>query len=156
MAILKLSTKKCELKAYLFVLTCERMDKKPIILFDGICNLCNSAIQTVIKHDPDGKFQFASLQSNEGQKLLQQYQLPVNNFTSFVLIQNGDVYTKSTGALKVAKQINGWWKLLYVFIILPKFIRDPVYNWIANNRYKWFGKKDECMIPTPELKARFL
>jgi len=132
------------------------MDKKPIILFDGICNLCNSAIQTVIKHDPDGKFQFASLQSNEGQKLLQQYQLPVNNFTSFVLIQNGDVYTKSTGALKVAKQINGWWKLLYVFIILPKFIRDPVYNWIANNRYKWFGKKDECMIPTPELKARFL
>ena len=132
------------------------MDKKAIILFDGICNLCNGAVQTVIKHDPDGKFQFASLQSDEGQRLLQQYQLPVNNFTSFVLIQNGNVYTKSTGALKVAKQINGWWKLLSFFIILPKFIRDPVYNWIANNRYKWFGKKDECMIPTPELKARFL
>jgi predicted DCC family thiol-disulfide oxidoreductase YuxK len=141
---------------YFFVLTCDRMDKKAIILFDGICNLCNGAVQTVIKHDPDGKFQFASLQSNEGQKLLQQYQLPANNFNSFVLIQNGNVYTKSTGALRVAKQINGWWKLLYVFIVLPKFIRDPVYNWIANNRYKWFGKHDECMIPTPELKARFL
>jgi len=132
------------------------MDKKPIILFDGVCNLCNKAVQTVIKHDPQGKFLFASLQSGEGQKLLQQFQLPVNNFTSFVLIQSGNVYTKSTGALKVAKQINGWWQLLYIFIVVPKFIRDPVYNWIANNRYKWFGKKDECMIPATELKARFL
>jgi len=132
------------------------MNKKPIILFDGVCNLCNKAVQIVIKHDPQGKFLFASLQSGEGQKLLQQYQLPVNNFTSFILIQNGKAYTKSTGALTVARQISGWWKLLYIFITVPKLIRDPVYNWIANNRYKWFGKKDECMIPTPQLKARFL
>jgi predicted DCC family thiol-disulfide oxidoreductase YuxK len=132
------------------------MDKKPIILFDGVCNLCNRAVQTVIKHDPKGEFLFASLQSEEGKRLSQQYQLPVNNFNSFVLIQNGNAYTKSTGALKVAKQMSGLWKLLYGFIILPKFIRNPVYNWVANNRYKWFGKKEECMIPTPALKARFL
>jgi predicted DCC family thiol-disulfide oxidoreductase YuxK len=132
------------------------MDKKPIILFDGVCNLCNRSVQTVIKHDPGGKFLFASLQSAEGQKILQQYQLPYNGFNSFVLIQNGKAYTKSTGALKVAGQINGWWKLLYGFIILPKFIRDAGYSWIANNRYQWFGKKEECMIPTPELKNRFL
>ena len=132
------------------------MNDQPIILFDGVCNLCNSSVQTVIRHDASGKFLFASLQSAEGQKLLQQYQLPLNNLSSFVLLQNGKAYTKSTGALKVAGQLTGWWKLLYVFMIVPPFIRDAVYTWISNNRYKWFGKQNECMIPTPELKARFL
>jgi predicted DCC family thiol-disulfide oxidoreductase YuxK len=132
------------------------MDDKPIILFDGVCNLCNGAVQTVIKHDSNGNFLFASLQSNEGKKLLAQYRLPADDLNSFVLIQNGKAYTKSSGALKVVKQLTGSWQLLYAFIIVPKFIRDWVYVWIANNRYKWFGKKDECMIPTPALKARFL
>ena len=132
------------------------MGKKPIILFDGVCNLCNTAVQTVIKNDPKGKFLFASLQSEEGQKLSQQFQLPFNDFNSFVLIQDERVYTRSTGALKVAKQLSGGWKFLYVFIIVPPFIRDAVYNWVSRNRYKWFGKQDECMLPTPELKARFL
>ena len=132
------------------------MNKKPIILFDGVCNLCNGAVQFVIKRDPDGKFLFASLQSEEGKKLLQQFELPENDFSSFVLIEDDKVFTRSTGALKVAKQLKGAIKLLYAFIIVPKFIRDAVYNWIARNRYKWFGKQNECMLPTPELKERFL
>jgi predicted DCC family thiol-disulfide oxidoreductase YuxK len=132
------------------------MHPKPIILFDGICNLCNGAVQFVIRHDPGEIFLFASLQSEAGQQLLKQYNLPATDFGSFTLVQDNKVYTKSTGALKVAKQIKGAWSSLSVFIIVPKFIRDAVYTWIAKNRYRWFGKKDSCMIPTPELKGRFL
>jgi predicted DCC family thiol-disulfide oxidoreductase YuxK len=132
------------------------MIKKPIILFDGVCNLCDNAVQFIIRHDPGEKFLFASLQGEFGQQLMKQYNLPSANFNSFILLQNNKVFNKSTGALKVAKQIKGAWKLLYIFIVVPKFIRDAVYTWIANNRYKWFGKKDDCMIPTPQLKTRFL
>ena len=132
------------------------MYSKPIILFDGICNLCNGAVQFVIRHDPKGKFLFASLQSETGQQLLKQYNLPAADFTSFTLVQDNAIYIKSTGALKVARQIKGAWSWLYIFIIVPKFIRDAVYTWIAQNRYRWFGKKAACMIPTPQLKARFL
>lgn len=132
------------------------MKQSPIILFDDLCNLCNGAVQFVIKHDAEKKFFFTSLQSEAGQKLLQQYKLPIENFNSFTLVQDDKVYIRSTGALKVAKQLKGGIKLLYVFIIVPSFIRDAVYNWIAKNRYKWFGKKESCMLPTPELKARFL
>ena len=132
------------------------MNDKPIILFDGVCNLCNGAVQFVIKHDPAGKFLFASLQSAAGQKLLQQFNIPSDNFSSFVLLQSGNVFIQSTGALKVAKQLNGGWKLLYGFIIIPSFIRNAVYRLIATNRYKWFGKREICMIPTPALQNRFL
>jgi predicted DCC family thiol-disulfide oxidoreductase YuxK len=132
------------------------MVQHPIILFDGICNLCNGAVQFIIKHDRDKKFLFASLQSETGQQLLKQFGLSLKKFNSFTLVQDDRVYTKSTGALKVARQISGGWKFLYAFIIIPAFIRDGIYSWIANNRYKWFGKKDSCMIPTPELQARFL
>ena len=132
------------------------MTNKPIILFDGICNLCNNAVQFIIRHDSDEKFLFASLQSEFGQQLIKQYNLPSENFNSFVLLQGNKVFNKSTGALKVAKELKGAWRLLYIFIVVPKFIRDAVYAWIANNRYKWFGKKDACMTPTPQLKARFL
>lgn len=132
------------------------MKKHSIILFDGVCNLCNSSVQFVIKHDKQKQFVFASLQSDAGQNLLKQYQLPTQNFNSFILIQNEKVFIKSTAALMVAKQLSGLTKLLYGFIIVPAFIRNAVYNFIAKNRYKWFGKKDSCMIPTPDLKARFL
>ena len=132
------------------------MTKKPVILFDGVCNLCNNAVQFIIRHDPDEKFLFASLQSEFGQQLMKHYNRPLENFNSFILLQNNKVFNKSTGALKVAKELKGAWKLLYIFIVVPRFIRDTVYTWIANNRYKWFGKKDACMIPTPQLKARFL
>ena len=132
------------------------MESKPIILFDGVCNLCNNAVQFVIKHDPSDEFVFAALQSATGQELLQQYNLPQVGFDSFVLIQNGKIFLKSTAALQIAKQLNGPIKLLYGFIIVPAFIRNAVYNIIAKNRYKWFGKKDNCMMPTPALQSRFL
>ena len=132
------------------------MEYKSIILFDGVCNLCNNAVQFVIKHDSSDKFVFAALQSATGQKLLQQYNLPQTGFDSFVLLQNGKVFLKSTAALQIAKQLSGPVKLLYGFIIVPSFIRNTVYTVIAKNRYKWFGKKDSCMIPTASLKAKFL
>ena len=132
------------------------MEKHSIILFDGVCNLCNSSVQFVIKHDKQKQFVFASLQSDAGQQLLKQHQLPQQSFNSFILIQNNKAFIKSTAALMVAKQLSGLTKLLYGFIIVPAFIRNAVYNFIAKNRYKWFGKKDSCMIPTPDLKARFL
>jgi len=132
------------------------MNQKPIILFDGVCNLCNGALQFVIRHDKDEKFLFAALQSSFGQQLLQRHQLPSQQLDSVILLQDEKVYTKSTAALKVAHQLNGASKLMYFFIIVPKFIRDGVYGWIASHRYKWFGKTNECMIPTPQLKGRFL
>ena len=118
--------------------------------------MCNGAVQFIIKRDKRKYFSFASLQSAEGQRVLNKYDLPSTDFNSFVLIENGKAFTRSAAALKVAKKLNGLWPLLYGFMIVPGFIRDAIYNWIAKNRYKWFGKKDACMIPTPELKARFL
>lgn len=132
------------------------MKEGPVILFDGVCNLCNGSVQYVIRHDRYAIFKFASLQSDSGQQLLHKYHLPQSNFNSFVLIQDDKAYTRSTAALKVAAKLSGIVKLLYGFIIVPAFIRDAVYNFIARNRYKWFGKKDTCMIPTPALKSRFL
>ena len=127
-----------------------------IILFDGICNLCNHAIQTVIRHDPEEKFSFASLQGSTGQTLLRRYQLDDLQLDSFVLIKNGKAYTKSTAALQVAGELKGIIRLLKLFIIVPPFIRNGIYMLIARNRYRWFGKRDECMVPSPSLKKRFL
>ena len=132
------------------------MTDKPIILFDGICNLCNGAVQFVIKRDPAAIFSFASLQSDVGQQLLKKFDLPGNELNSFVLIQQDKSYTRSTAALKVAKQLKGPIKLLYGFIIVPVFIRNFVYRIIAANRYRWFGKRDSCMLPSVDLKDRFL
>lgn len=129
---------------------------KPIILFDGVCNLCDSAVQFIIRRDKKNTFLFASLQSEMGQRILAQYNFPGDELNSFILVENNKAYTRSTGALKVVKKLKGLWPLLYGFMIVPKFIRNWVYNWVGRNRYKWFGKKEECMIPTPELKARFL
>jgi len=132
------------------------MDRHSIILFDGVCNVCNAAVQFIIKRDKKNHFRFASLQSSEGRKLLAHHELPSNDFNSFVLIEYDRAYVRSEGALRVAKKLSGLWPLLYGFIIVPKFLRDSVYNLIAKNRYKWFGKSNVCMIPTPEIKAKFL
>ena len=131
------------------------MNDQPLILFDGVCNLCTGSVQFVLKRDKEKKFTFASLQSTTGQKLLAQFNLPNNTFNSFILYQDGKVYTRSTAALKMFQQLRGW-KWVKIFWIVPKFIRDGVYNLIARNRYKWFGQKSECWLPTPELKERFL
>lgn len=130
--------------------------KQPVILFDGVCSLCNGAVQYVLKHDAQKQFQFASLQSNFGQQVLAKYNLSKTNFSSFILLENDKIYLKSTAALLVAKQLEGAASWLYFFRVIPTFIRDGVYNFIANNRYKWFGKQDACWLPTPALKARFL
>jgi len=127
-----------------------------IILFDGVCNLCNRGVQFIIKKDKKKKFLFASLQGKTGQELLKKIELPSSVFNSFILIDGDKIYTRSTAALRIAKQLPGGWKFFYGFMIIPGFIRNAVYNWIARNRYKWFGERDECMIPTPELKERFL
>ncbi len=129
-----------------------------IILFDGICNLCNNSVQFVIKRDKKERFQFAALQGEFGQKIRERYtnELSGNAMDSFILLEKNQLYTQSTAALRVARSLSGGWKLLYAFIIVPRFIRDSVYKLIARNRYKWFGKKESCMIPSPALKARFL
>ena len=128
----------------------------PVILFDGVCNLCSSSVQYIIKRDKKNIFRFASLQSDIGKKLLAEYHLSTTDLDSFVLLQDGKAYKKSTGALKVAKQLSGPTQLLYSFIILPEFLRDSVYTFIGKNRYKWFGKKEACWLPTPALKDKFL
>jgi predicted DCC family thiol-disulfide oxidoreductase YuxK len=128
----------------------------PVILFDGICNLCNSSVRFVIKHDPKHIFRFASLQSNCGKSILEQFRLPADNFNSFILLKSGNIYTKSTAALMVAKNLKGAIQLLYVFIIVPAFLRNIIYNIIAKNRYKWFGKQETCLLPAVELKALFI
>ena len=127
-----------------------------IILFDGVCNLCSSSVQFVIKHDKKRQFRFASLQSDFGQKTLSDNNLSTTDLSSFILLENGKIHTKSTGALRVVKRLNALWPLLFGFIIVPPFIRNAVYNWIAKNRYKWFGKQESCWLPTPEHKARFI
>lgn len=128
----------------------------PVILFDGVCNLCNHIVQFIIKRDKKKQFLFASLQGKTGQDVLKKFNLSANDFNSFIILEGDKIYTRSTGALRMLKKLGGGWKLFYGFIIVPKFIRNAVYNWIARNRYKWYGKRDECMIPTPELKERFL
>lgn len=130
--------------------------QQPIILFDGVCNLCSSSVQFVIRRDPQHHFRFASLQSNTGKQILEQFNLSTSDLSSFILLENGKIYTRSTGALKVAKQLSKGWTLLYGFIIIPAFIRDAVYQFIAKNRYKWFGKKTACWVPTKELEQLFL
>ena len=132
------------------------MNQQPIILFDGVCNFCNSAVNFVIKRNAKSTIQFAPMQSEAGQNLLKQYNLPADDMQSFIFIDKGTAYKQSTAALKVCRYLRGLWPLCYGLIIVPKFIRDGIYNWIARNRYKWFGIRQQCMIPSPEVKARFL
>jgi len=131
-------------------------ERHPIVLFDGVCNLCDGFVQFVMKRDKAGAFRFAPLQSEAGRTLLRHFNLDEAAMDTVILIENGTIHTKSTAALRTARNIGGVWGLAYVFIILPKFIRNSVYDFIAKNRYRWFGKKDACMIPTPEVRARFL
>jgi predicted DCC family thiol-disulfide oxidoreductase YuxK len=132
------------------------MNQQPIILFDGVCNFCNSAVNFTIKRNAKANILFTAMQSEAGQKILKQYNLPLGDMQSFIFIESGTAYKQSTAALKVCRHLRGLWPLCYSFIIVPKFIRDGIYNWIAKNRYKWFGIRQECMIPTPEVKTRFL
>jgi len=128
------------------------------VLFDGVCNFCNASIHFVIDRDRSGKFVFASIQSDKGQQLLKAHHKDYDrlDLRSVVLIKNGKVYEKSDAVLQIARELDGGWPLLYVFTVVPRVIRDGVYNWIARNRYRWFGRQEACRLPTPELRQRFL
>ncbi|PWL38822.1 thiol-disulfide oxidoreductase [Flagellimonas aquimarina] len=131
--------------------------EKKIILFDGVCNLCNGAIQFVIKRDKKDTFRYAALQSEIGEQLVTERAIDTAKVDSIILIEPGVAYfTKSDAALQISKSFGGSWKLLSIFTWIPKSFRDVVYDLIARNRYKLFGRKDACMIPTPELQAKFL
>jgi len=127
-----------------------------IILFDGICNLCNSSVNFITRHDKGNKFKFAALQSDIGNELVEKYSIDPKKTDSIILIQNERHYIKSAAALRIAKELSGAYPLLFVFMIIPPFLRNWVYDYIARNRYKWYGKRESCMIPTQELKDKFL
>lgn len=129
---------------------------KRIILFDGECNFCDSNVQFIIKRDPAAHFLFTSLQSKAGQQLVKQHHIP-SDVDSLVLIENNKAFTKSSAALRIAKKLDGLWHLLFLFILVPPVIRNGVYDFVARNRYKWFGKKeDACALPSPEIRKRFI
>lgn len=131
--------------------------QQPILLFDGACNLCNALTQFVIRHDPaPGRFKFAALQSEAGRQLLREHGLPGDDLNTFVMIEGGQAYVRSTAALRVLKRLGVPWSLLYAFMLIPRPLRDPIYRWIACNRYRWFGKREQCMMPSDDVRARFL
>jgi len=130
---------------------------KPVLFFDGVCNLCNGWVQFVIKRDKKKRIVFASLQSTYGQQAQEELRQQLGTVPdSLVLYYNNKFYTKSAAALKTAQLMGSIWQLAVAAWIVPGFIRNGIYDWVARNRYKWYGKKDTCMIPTPELSARFL
>jgi predicted DCC family thiol-disulfide oxidoreductase YuxK len=132
-------------------------ENKKIILFDGVCNLCNNSVLKVIKYDTKNNYVFAALQSKTGQEIINHLKIDVSKIDSIILYEPGISYDiKSTAALKVMNDFSGFWTLTQLFWIFPEGFRNLVYDYIAKNRYKWFGKKESCMIPTPELKAKFL
>ncbi|WP_206109267.1 DCC1-like thiol-disulfide oxidoreductase family protein [Paenibacillus sp. HB172176] len=132
-----------------------RTGKHAIVLFDGVCNLCNSSVKFMIEHDPDDYFRYASLQGEEGKRLLAERGIS-GYFGSFVLIEDGKLYTKSGAALRICGRLSGVWKLGYLFLAVPPPLRNAVYGFVANRRYKWFGKRESCMLPSPDVRSRFL
>lgn len=131
--------------------------KKKVILFDGVCNLCNTSVAQVIKLDKKNSFLFAPIQSKSGEKIISYLQINIKDIDSVILYDpNISFDIKSSAALKIMSEFGGLWKLTQFFWIFPRPIRDFVYNFVAKNRYKWFGKRQSCMVPTPELKSKFL
>jgi predicted DCC family thiol-disulfide oxidoreductase YuxK len=131
-------------------------DTSAIILFDGVCNLCNGAVHFLIRRDPKGKFRFASLQSEVGLALLKQVHITSEQLNTIVVIEGDRCYTRSAAALRIAKRLPGLWPVLYIGIVIPTPLRNKLYDWVARNRYQWFGRKEQCMLPTPAIKSRFL
>jgi len=127
-----------------------------VVLFDGVCNLCNGTVQFIIARDPGAKFRFAALESEAAQRVLRECGVSGSLPDSVALIEQGQLYTRSTAALRIARRLRFPWPLIFALVIVPRPLRDRVYDWIARHRYRWFGKRDACMLPTPELRTRFL
>jgi predicted DCC family thiol-disulfide oxidoreductase YuxK len=132
------------------------LKNKTILLFDGYCNLCHSSVQFVLKHEKNQELYFTSLQSPIGIEILNHYSINPKEIDSLVLIEKNKAYTKSSAALRLGKYLKGFYSLGYIFIIVPSFIRNWVYDYIAKNRYKWYGKQDSCIVPDENLAKRFL
>jgi len=128
----------------------------PVILFDGVCNLCSGSVQFIINRDPSGIFRFATLQSETGKNLVSKFDLPNDKPDAIILVENSEYYSRSTAALRILQRLGSLWQLLYVFILVPRPIRDYFYDIVARNRYKWYGKRAQCMIPSEDIKGRFL
>lgn len=126
-----------------------------IILFDGVCNFCNSSVQFIIRRDRKGRFRFASLQSKAGRELLTRHHVP-DRIDSIVLMDQGRCYTESTAVLRIAWRLGGMWRAAAILLAVPKPMRDPLYRYAARNRYRWFGKRQACMLPTADIRERFL
>ena len=128
----------------------------PILLFDGHCNLCNAWVQFIVKRDSSSTIRFASLQSGAGRRLLEEHKIDANYIDSLVFFEEGSFYVSSTAALRTLSYLDGWQKHLIFLAVVPRSLRDLVYRFIARNRYKWFGRRGQCMVPTAELSKRFL
>jgi predicted DCC family thiol-disulfide oxidoreductase YuxK len=133
-----------------------RLPDNPIVLFDGVCNFCNTSVNFIMRHDRSRSILFASLQSDEGIALMQHFGKDPQNLYSIILVHRGKVYDCSTAALRIARIMGGMWRLLgWMGLAMPRFLRSGIYTWIARNRYRWFGKKETCRLPSPEERARF-
>ena len=128
----------------------------PVVLFDGVCNLCNASVRAILARDRKGIFRLASLQSQAARRVFAEAGAPVPAVDSVVLVEGGTVYTRSDVVIRVASRLGFPWSMAGVLRIVPRGLRDAVYDWIARNRYRWFGRKDACPVPTPEQRARFL
>lgn len=128
----------------------------PILLFDGVCNLCSGSVQFIIKRDPGARFRFASLQSAVGEGLLAELRIDRQVLDSLIVVEEGRWYKESDAVLRIVRILGGPWKALGIFRLIPRSLRDRLYRLVARNRYRWFGKKEACWLPTPELRERFL
>lgn len=128
----------------------------PIVLFDGVCNLCSASVRFIARRDPSAVFRFAAQQSDAARPLLDQFNLSQDDRESVVLIESGQAFTRSTAALRIVRRLRFPWPLLYGLIVIPRPIRDWVYGFIARRRYRWFGRRETCMTSTPPQSARFL
>jgi predicted DCC family thiol-disulfide oxidoreductase YuxK len=127
-----------------------------LVLFDGVCNLCSALVQFVIRHDPAAKFRFAALQSEIGREIFQNHDFDPVDLQTFVFVVDGRIFLRSDAAIEVISRFGGAWRILRVFRFVPRALRDSIYTIVARNRYRWFGRKEVCMVPTPEIKERFL
>ena len=128
----------------------------PVLLFDGVCNLCNGSVQWVLRHDARAQFRFAALQSDTGQALLRRFGLDSAQLDTVVLVDGDRIFLRSDAPLEVARRLGGGWALLYIFKVLPRPLRNAVYDWVARHRYRWFGREESCMLPRLEWKGRFV
>lgn len=133
-----------------------KLQGKSVVLIDGVCHLCQGVVRFIIPRDPEARFLFASLQSEAAQALLPADGLTSGPLSTVVLLENGVQYTQSAAVLRIARRLRFPWPLAYLFIAVPRIVRDALYRYVARNRYRWFGKDEQCMLPTPEIRDRFL